>query len=92
MARGFESKQVESQQEEAARGRVTPGPEVSPAERAYIVEGRGPEPSHSLTNVPWGLILRSRNVWLLCLMYFVQTYGFYFYLTWMPTYLERVRG
>ena len=37
-------------------------PAVSPAERAYIIEGRGPEPSHSLTNVPWGLILRSRNV------------------------------
>jgi MFS family permease len=67
-------------------------PGVSKAEHAYIVEGRGPEPSHSLANVPWDLILRSRNVWLLCLMYFVQTYGFYFYLTWMPTYLERVRG
>ncbi len=67
-------------------------PAVSAAERAYIIEGRGAEPSHSLTNVPWGLILRSRNVWLLCAMYFVQTYGFYFYLTWMPTYLERVRG
>lgn len=67
-------------------------PAVSEAERAYIVEGRGHETSHGLENVPWGLILRSRNVWLLCLMYFVQTYGFYFYLTWMPTYLERVRG
>ena len=67
-------------------------PAVSPAERAYIVEGRGPESSHSLAGVPWGLIFRSRNVWLLCLMYFVQAYGFYFYLTWMPTYLERVHG
>jgi ACS family glucarate transporter-like MFS transporter len=67
-------------------------PGVSKAEQAYIVEGRGHETSHGLENVPWGLILRSRNVWLLCLMYFVQTYGFYFYLTWMPTYLERVRG
>ena len=67
-------------------------PAVSAAERALIVEGRGHEASHGLENVPWGLIFRSRNVWLLCLMYFVQTYGFYFYLTWMPTYLERVRG
>ena len=67
-------------------------PAVSKAERAYIVEGRGHESSHGLENVPWGMILRSKNVWLLCLMYFVQTYGFYFYLTWMPTYLERVRG
>jgi len=67
-------------------------PAVSKAEHAYIIEGRGHEASHALSNVPWGLILRSRNIWLLCLMYFVQTYGFYFYLTWMPTYLERVRG
>ena len=25
-------------------------------------------------------------------MYFTQTYGFYFYITWLPTYLENVRG
>jgi MFS family permease len=25
-------------------------------------------------------------------MYFIQSYAFYFYLTWMPTYLERIRG
>lgn len=67
-------------------------PSVSAAEAAYIQEGRGHETSHGMENVPWRLILTSRNVWLLCLMYFVQTYGFYFYLTWMPTYLERVRG
>jgi len=66
--------------------------EVSPEELAHITQGRAPEGSHDLRQVPWAAILRSRNVWLLCLMYFVQTYGFYFYLTWMPTYLERVRG
>jgi MFS transporter, ACS family, glucarate transporter len=31
--------------------------------------------------------LRSPSVWFLCLMYFTQTYGFYFYVTWYPTYL-----
>ncbi len=36
MARGFESKQVESQQEEAARGRSAPGPELSTAERERL--------------------------------------------------------
>lgn len=67
-------------------------PSVSAAEREYIVAGRGPETSHALSGVPWKKIFSSKEVWLLCLMYFVQTYGFYFYLTWMPTYLERVRG
>lgn len=67
-------------------------PSVSAAERELILAGRPPETSHDLRNVPWRLILSSRNVWLLCAMYFVQTYGFYFYLTWMPTYLERERG
>ena len=34
MARGFESKSVEAQQEEAARGRKPTGPTMSPEERA----------------------------------------------------------
>jgi MFS family permease len=28
----------------------------------------------------------------LCLMYFTQAYGFYFNLTWLPTYLKEARG
>lgn len=46
--------------------------------------------SHSKAN--WGALLRSRNVWMLCLMYFGYTWGLYFYLTWLPTYLEEGRG
>jgi hypothetical protein len=34
MARGFESKQIEAQQEEATRGRDASHPKISPAERA----------------------------------------------------------
>lgn len=40
MARGFESKQVESQQEEAARGRIAPGPELSPEQRTRLEQRR----------------------------------------------------
>ena len=65
-------------------------PAVNAAELALIMEGREEHAEHG--NVPWGNILKDRNVQLLCVMYFVQTYGFYFYLTWMPTYLERIRG
>lgn len=65
-------------------------PEVNAAELALIMEGREEQAGHG--DVPWLAILKDPNVLLLCAMYFVQTYSFYFYLTWMPTYLERIRG
>jgi MFS transporter, ACS family, glucarate transporter len=42
--------------------------------------------------VPWGALLRSRCMLALCAMYFAAIYGWYFYLTWLPTYLMRARG
>ena len=42
--------------------------------------------------VPWHLILRSRSIWLLCLQYAFLSYGWYFYVTWLPTYLREARG
>ena len=42
--------------------------------------------------VPWGKLLRSRSVWLLCLQYACLAYGWYFYITWLPTYLQEARG
>jgi len=38
--------------------------------------------------VPWGRFLRNRSVWLLCLQYACLSYGFWFYLTWLPTYIR----
>lgn len=40
MARGFESKQVEFQQEEAARGRTVAGPDLSVEDRARLERRR----------------------------------------------------
>jgi sugar phosphate permease len=42
--------------------------------------------------VPWARLLTNRSVWAVCLMYFGVIYGWYFFLTWMPTYLMRARG
>lgn len=67
-------------------------PSVNEAERKLIEAGRGPAVSHSLSGVPWGRIFADKNVLLLCAQYFTQSYGFYFFLTWMPTYLARERG
>lgn len=36
--------------------------------------------------------LRSQSVWALCLLYFAQTYGFNFYVTWFPTYIRQAKG
>jgi ACS family glucarate transporter-like MFS transporter len=41
--------------------------------------------------VPWSVFLRSRSAWLLWANWFCYSYGFYFYLTWLPTYLQQTR-
>jgi len=42
--------------------------------------------------VPWRRLLTNRSVWLLCVQYACLSYGWYFYVTWLPTYLREVRG
>ena len=41
---------------------------------------------------PWRALLRSRNLYAICAMYFAFGYGLYFYFTWLPTYLIRELG
>ena len=43
-------------------------------------------------HVPWGLFLRSKQAWLLCGQYFCVSYGWYFYITWLPAYFKEGRG
>jgi MFS family permease len=43
-------------------------------------------------NVPWRRFLTSPNIWLLWLPFFCMNYGWYFYITWLPTYLREARG
>lgn len=65
---------------------------VSVEERRHIESGRSAESKHHLSGVPWAKISANRSVMALCGMYFTQTYGFYFYITWLPTYLQQARG
>jgi MFS family permease len=62
-------------------------PGVNSAELEHIRSGRLPD-SGEHNRVPWRTILRSRSILALCGMYFTQSYGFYFYITWYPTYLR----
>jgi MFS family permease len=43
-------------------------------------------------NPPWSRILSSVSVWMLCLQYACLSYGWYFYVTWLPKYLQDARG
>jgi len=61
-------------------------PKVNAAELDLIAR-RGPaQAGHG--HVPWRRLLRSRQVWMLCWQYFCLSYGWYFYLTWLPSYLR----
>jgi ACS family glucarate transporter-like MFS transporter len=66
-------------------------PSVGAAERDLILAGRAASGSHGALG---GMrrLLANRNVAMLCAMYFTQTYGFIFYVTWLPTYLDSTRG
>lgn len=64
------------------------GPESEPRTGARCESGG--EAAH--TGVPWAAMLRSPGLRALCAMYFGAIYGWYFYLTWLPTYLLRARG
>jgi MFS family permease len=67
-------------------------PSVSPSERKYIESGRYPDAPVRLSASALCRVLSDRNVVALCLMYFTQAYGFYFNITWLPTYLKEARG
>ena len=63
---------------------------VGPDELALIREQRAA--SERRTRIPWGALLTSRNIWALCGMYSGYTWGLYFYIQWLPTYLRQGRG
>lgn len=67
-------------------------PAVSPEELAHIEAGRVLGVSHRLDWETVRQILSNRSMLALCLMYFTQAYGFYFNITWLPTYLAQDRG
>jgi MFS family permease len=67
-------------------------PAVSREELKEILSGRQPETPHRLDAAAWRRILTDRSLVALCLMYFTQAYGFYFNITWLPTYLVQARG
>ena len=42
-------------------------------------------------DVPWGMLLRSPNMWAIMCAYFTYVYCLYIFLTWLPSYLVDYR-
>jgi MFS transporter, ACS family, glucarate transporter len=74
------------------RDRPADHPDIHPSELAWIAQdSNGTDGSatagHAGHATPWRALLRSRNLYAICAMYFAFGYGLYFYFTWLPTYL-----
>ncbi len=44
------------------------------------------------THLPWGVLLASREVWLITISYFCYSYAAYMFFSWFFIYLTAVRG
>ena len=64
-------------------------PHLNDAERALISQAATNATGHG--DVPWAKFAASQQVWMVCLQYFCLSYGWYFYVTWLPTYFNEAR-
>ena len=79
----------------AARDTPEQHPRVSPQELAAIRAGLTFDQTSTARKpaaIPWGLILRSREIWAITLSYFSYGYVAWIFFAWFFTYLARVRG
>jgi len=60
---------------------------VNAAELA-LIRSSAAESEAGHARVPWLKLISSANLWALCIMYFCQAYGWYFYITYLPRFLE----
>jgi ACS family glucarate transporter-like MFS transporter len=71
------------------RDRPSEHPSVNAAELQLIGEGAALAAGHG--DVPWRKLIGCRSLWLLWAQYFCLSFGWYFYITWLPTYLQEFR-
>ena len=65
-------------------------PSVNAAELALLAGAEETASGHG--DVPWGKLISRRSVWLLWVQYFLVSFPWYFYITWLPTWLQEDRG
>jgi len=66
-------------------------PSVSAEERDHIEATRGLATTTQETG-SWTRVFKTPTVAPLCIQAFANSYGFYFFITWLPTYLAQARG
>jgi ACS family glucarate transporter-like MFS transporter len=68
----------------------------SPTEKPNVTQAEIDEiGAPSLTgdhSLPWGIVLRSRNLWAVLLMVFCYVFALYFFISWLHTFLVKGRG
>jgi ACS family glucarate transporter-like MFS transporter len=67
-------------------------PAVNRAEQELIISGRDNGAGHHAGWEYWKRLFGHRNTLPLCLMYFPNSFGFYFCITWLPDYLKEQHG
>jgi MFS transporter, ACS family, glucarate transporter len=66
---------------------------VGHAELHYIHEGRGPmESGHFMDAQVWAKLFSSRSLWAMALYYICGSFGWSFFVSWMPRYMKDVQG
>ncbi|MGH9646758.1 MAG: MFS transporter [Bryobacteraceae bacterium] len=66
-------------------------PSVNAAEADFIEQTRG-LPAAREHDGAWAEVFRVPSLIPLCLQYVANSYGYYFFITWLPTYLAKARG
>jgi ACS family D-galactonate transporter-like MFS transporter len=67
-------------------------PSVNAAELAHIREGQSEREAEDKTMpMKWHELFKHRNIWAMCIGFFMINYNSYFFITWLPTYLVKER-
>jgi len=67
-------------------------PSVNAAEADLIETTRGLPAIEHAERGHWTEVFRIPSLIPLCLQYVANSYGYYFFITWLPTYLAKARG
>jgi len=63
---------------------------INDAEIKLIEQGKAVRKAGA--KLPFSTLMKSKNMWILCIGYFCYCYNIWIYLTWLPTYLVDGRG
>ncbi|MFS0562723.1 MFS transporter [Terribacillus sp. 179-K 1B1 HS] len=66
---------------------------VNKAELEYIRDGQSEaELADKTMPMKWYQLLKYKNIWAMCIGFFMINYNSYFFITWLPSYLVDERG